>query len=242
MKTNQDNFPDREIHEEVRTDNINGQPNGHVTTTRTSSSIPSTADQSAKETARHNGYVQGAISENIRQGNVREDVQDLRDNENAGRGLLVGLVIASVAGLVLASVYFLNRQDPSPVIVPTPRVDRPAATSPTKTIERERTIIERTEKAVPVPQSSGSVRVITQPSSTPNVNITVPNSQGQNGTLQVVPLSPSDNINTPVPNSEREPLLPAPTPLPQSPPTVQISPGAPNPTTTTPTRANPARP
>jgi hypothetical protein len=172
-------------------------------------------------------------------------VQEVRDNENAGRGLLLGILLASLVGLVLGTLYYLNRGDeaplPAPVIV-VPKANQPSATpAPTRTIEREKTIIEKivpvqpspvqkatpapqpspAQKATPAPQPSPAQKAAPAPQANqaPNINITVPNSQQQDAPAQQAapsPSSPSNNINITVPNPQKEPASTPPTPAPES--------------------------
>jgi len=225
MKPNEENSSSREIHQEVHTD----ATNGHVSTTRTTTSVPSTPGKASKEAAHHQGYVQGEIAENHRQ----VGVQEVRDNENAGRGLLLGILLASLVGLVLGTLYYFNRGEeaptPAPVIV-VPRANQPSATpAPTRTIEREKTIIEKVvpvqpspvQKATPAPQPSPAQQATPAPQANPapNINITVPNSQQQDAPAQPAapaPSSPSNNTNTTVPTPQNEPASTPPTPAPES--------------------------
>ncbi|MDF0551984.1 hypothetical protein [Kamptonema sp. UHCC 0994] len=221
MKPNEENSSSREIHQEVHTDGTNG----HVSTTRTTSTVPSTT------AAHHKGYVEGEIAENHR----KIGAQQVRDNDNAARGLLLGIILASLVGLVLGTVYYLNRRDeapiPAPLIVPVPRANQPSTTpAPTRTIEREKTIIEKivpvpqespVQKATPAPQASPVQKATPAPqaSPAPNINITVPNSQRQDAPTQPAtsaPSSPSNNINITVPSPQKEPASTAPSPAPQS--------------------------
>ena len=217
MKPNEENSSSREVHQEVHTD----ATNGHVSTTRTTTSVPSTTANASKEAAHHQGYVKGEMAENHRQ----LGTQEVRDNENAGRGLLLGILLASLAGLVLGSVYYLNRGEEAPTptsapVIVVPRANQPSATpAPTRIIEKEKTIIQ---KIVPVPVQPSPVQKATpapQPSpaqkatSAPNINITIPNSQQQ---AAPSPSSPSNNTNTTVPNSQRQPASTPPTASPES--------------------------
>ncbi|WP_449420421.1 hypothetical protein [Phormidium nigroviride] len=214
MKPNEENSFSREIHQEVNTDGTNG----HVSTTRTTSTVPSTT------AAHHKGYVEGEVAENHR----KREVQKVRDNDNAARGLLLGIILASLVGLVLGTIYYLNRRDeapiPAPLIVPVPRANQPSTPpAPTRTIEREKTIIE---KIVPAPQSSPVQKATPAPQASPtsqqpapNINITVPNSQRQDPPAPQAapaPSSPSNNINITVPSPQREPASTPPSPAPQS--------------------------
>ncbi|MEG4961430.1 MULTISPECIES: hypothetical protein [unclassified Microcoleus] len=227
MKPNEENSSSREIHQEVHTD----ASNGHVSTTRTTTSVPSTTAKASKEAAHHQGYVQGEMAENHRQ----VGVQEVRDNENAGRGLLLGILLASLAGLVLGSVYYFNRGEEAPTptaapVIVVPKANQPSATpAPTRTIEREKTIIEKivpvqpspVQKATPAPQPSPAQKAAPAPqqSPAPNINITIPNSQQQDAPAQQAAPSPSsrsNNTNTTVPNSQNEPATTPPTPAPES--------------------------
>ena len=223
MKPNEENSSSREIHQEVHTD----ATNGHVSTTRTTTSVPSTTGKASKEAAHHQGYVQGEMAENHRQ----LGVQEVRDNENAGRGLLLGILLTSLAGLVLGGVYYFNRGEEAPTptaapVIVVPKANQPSATpAPTRTIEREKTIIQKivpvpvqpspVQKATPAPQPSPAQKATPapQPSPAPNINITIPNSQQQ---AAPSPSSPSNNTNTTVPTPQDEPVSTPPTPAPES--------------------------
>src|SRR6476661_6675270 len=223
MKPNEENSSSREIHQEVHTD----ATNGHVSTTRTTTNVPSTTGKASKEAAHHQGYVQGEMAENHRQ----VGVQEVRDNENAGRGLLLGILLTSLVGLVLGTVYYFNRAQEAPTptsdtVIVVPKANQPSATpAPTRTVEREKTIIQKivpvpvqpspVQKASPAPQPSPAQKAspAPQPSPAPNINITIPNSQQQ---AAPSPSSPSNNTNTTVPNSQREPASTPPTPPPES--------------------------
>lgn len=228
MKPNEENSSSREIHQEVHTD----ATNGHVSTTRTTTSVPSTTAKASQEAAHDQGYVQGEMAENHRAG-----VQEVRDNENAGRGLLLGILLASLAGLVLGSVYYFNRGEEAPAptsapVIVVPKANQPSATpAPTRIIEREKTIIEKSvpvpvqpspvQKATPAPQESPAQNATPTPqaSPAPNTNITAPNSQQQDAPAQQAapsPSSPSNNTNTTVPNSQKEPASTPATPAPES--------------------------
>jgi|GEM_PF-600388 len=229
MKPNEENSSSREIHQEVHTD----ATNGHVSTTRTTTNVPSTTGKASKEAAHHQGYVQGEMAENHRQ----VGVQEVRDNENAGRGLLLGILLTSLVGLVLGTVYYFNRAQEAPTptsdtVIVVPKANQPSATpAPTRTVEREKTIIQKivpvpvqpspVQKATPAPQPSPAQKATPAPQAnpSPNINITIPNSQQQDAPAQQAapsPSSPSNNTNTTVPNSQREPASTPPTPAPES--------------------------
>lgn len=153
----------------------------------------------AKQSAYHDGYLHGSVSQHNR------DVvnQDVRDNDNAARGLLLGILLTSLVGLTAGGLYYLNQRNNQPVPASVPvRVQTTPTTSPspapttrtdTTIIEREvpvsspePTIIERAVPVpVPVPTSSPNQttiiereRAVPVPSnSTPDINITVPSNQ-----------------------------------------------------------------
>ncbi|MGI0487310.1 hypothetical protein ACN4EK_17845 [Pantanalinema rosaneae CENA516] len=139
---------------------------GQVTGTN---EVPSHREAASRQAAYHNGYVQGRDKGYVRGRDYeRQYDRDLeaRDNENAGRGLLLGILLTALVAATAGAVFLLNQRDrtaPStpPIVIP--------RTSPNTTQQqqqpqiRER-IIER-DRLVPVPQS---------PAPNPNVNITVP--------------------------------------------------------------------
>lgn len=165
-------------------------------------SIPPKVDPE-KAISYRDGYVHGRVSEH----RVQEEGLEVRDNNNAARGLLIGIALTSLLGLTLGAIFFLNlnnqRQQEEytapPVVVPsavTPASPSPAAAQPrqeTQVIERTRTI----EKPVlvPVPQVQSPA-----PQKAPQVNITVPPAARQqpaaapapqNNTINVTPAQPS---------------------------------------------------
>lgn len=120
----------------------------------------------------NDGFANGQVAERY-----QEDALASRDNENAGRGLLIGILLASLAALTAGAVWFANQNNDvnpvTPVVVPVPNRAEPSPVPETKT---ETTIIEKTRDVlVPVPQQQTSPAP-QQPSTAPeqNVNITVP--------------------------------------------------------------------
>jgi hypothetical protein len=112
------------------------------------------------------GYVEGRTIEQQRY----EADQQIRDNDNAGRGLLLGILLTGLVALTAGAFYFLNQRDRTPtpvnrtIIVPTTAPSTSPSPSPSPEV-RER-IIER-DRVVPVPQESA-------PAPAPKINITVP--------------------------------------------------------------------
>ncbi|MBW4538968.1 MAG: hypothetical protein KME43_07440 [Myxacorys chilensis ATA2-1-KO14] len=128
------------------------------------------------------GYVEGKALEQQRY----EANQEIRDNDNAGRGLLVGILATGLLAIVGASFYFLTQRDRTPVpavnrtiVVPSAAPSTSPSASPSPEV-RER-IIER-DRVVPVPQQSAPTRVITIPQ---------PSAPAQPAPAQPAPAQPS---------------------------------------------------
>ncbi|MEE3716783.1 hypothetical protein V2H45_08500 [Tumidithrix elongata RA019] len=128
------------------------------------------------EDARRKGYTQGEIDENNRQAGI----QKARDSESAVSGTLIGIILAVVVGMVVGTIYFLNRRDqapvPSPVIVPVTPINQPSPT-PVPTINitippQQQTPPQPTQ----APPNNINITVPPQPTQAPpnNINITVP--------------------------------------------------------------------
>ncbi|PSB20995.1 hypothetical protein C7B65_06240 [Phormidesmis priestleyi ULC007] len=139
------------------------------------------------------GYTQGrAVEQNRYEAN-----QQIRDNDNAGRGLLIGLILAGTAAIVGGGLYLLNQSNQTPVPVNSTIVVPSAAPSPSVSPSpqvRER-IIER-DRVVPVPQA---------PAQAPRVNITIPQPQQSAPAQQAAPAQsspqPTSPANSVQPNS-----------------------------------------
>ncbi|MBD1942149.1 hypothetical protein H6F50_07220, partial [Coleofasciculus sp. FACHB-712] len=125
-----------------------------------------------KVTSYRDGYVHGRVSER----RVNEEGQEIRDNNNAARGLLIGIALTSLLGLTLGALYFLNQRNqqveeytaPAPVVVPVPSPSPSASVAPNSTApdtsssgasqqptqERiiERTTVEKAPTVIQVPQ------------------------------------------------------------------------------------------
>ncbi|MBD2306096.1 hypothetical protein H6G17_11285 [Chroococcidiopsis sp. FACHB-1243] len=154
---NPGNSYNREVRQESYQD-ANG--NTHVNVTKTTES---------NDSYQH-GYVHGRVAER----STQERASTVRDNENAARGLLLGILLTTIAALSTGVIWYLNQSPqaststPQPVLVPVPS-DKPNTESSTVDRSSEKqTIIERI-KEVPVP-------VLQSPASTPqqNENTTTP--------------------------------------------------------------------
>ena len=86
------------------------------------------------------GYVNGQVAKGY-----QEDALVARDNENAGRGLLICILLASLAAITAGAVWFANQNNDvntvTPVVVPVPNRIEP---SPYPKIRTENKIIEKT--------------------------------------------------------------------------------------------------
>lgn len=137
------------------------------------------------------GYVDGRIQDD----RLFVEEQRARDNDNAARGLLIGIILASLVGLGLAW-YFLNRRDEQPV----QQIIVPGQQSPSTTPQQSVTPPSppNVDINVPSPQQSQAPA--------PNVNITVPSTQPS----QANPPAINNNITvpSPAPKSETTPSTP----------------------------------
>jgi hypothetical protein len=107
--------------------------------------------------AYRDGYSQGRVS----QQRIDATNQAIRDNDNAGRGLLLGVLVTALAAFAIGAFFLLNqRQTPVPPIIQ--RITPDASPSPAQSPQVRERIIER-DRIVPVPQNEP-----------PQVNITVP--------------------------------------------------------------------
>ncbi|MBE9001756.1 hypothetical protein IQ274_26990 [Nostoc sp. LEGE 12447] len=155
-----------EIKQESYTD-TNG--NIHTDLTRTTETVK---NSTANPNSYTNGYVQGRNTERSYQ---QADLAE-RDNENASRGLLLGIIVTSVVSLIIGGVWYLNQRNNTavdttvPVVVPVPSNSSPTPQPQTKIIER----IREVPVPVPVPQQQ-----VTPPSAPrqPDINITIPPQQ-----------------------------------------------------------------
>lgn len=192
--SNEQQNHEREVRQEFYS-TANGDTYTHVKQT-TESVNNNTAQQKANSYS--DGYMQGRVSERRHQ----EDVLVQRDNENAGRGLLVGILLTSLIGLTLGAVWFVNQtnkeatQATPPVIIPTqPRDPSPEASS----APQKETIIERTRDVlVPIPQQQApSPAPQSQaPSPAPQQNTnTTSNSAPQQPATETTPAQPQDTQN-----------------------------------------------
>lgn len=128
--------------------------------------------------AYRDGYTQGRVS----QQRLYEADQVARDNDNAGRGLLLGILVTALGALALGAVFLMNYRSQTPTIIQRV-VPNPSPSVQQSPQVRER-VIER-DRVVPVPQTEAPP---------PNINITVPDS-GQQAPA-TAPVAPGTQSNT----------------------------------------------
>lgn len=158
---------------EVRQESYN-DANGHTHVTRTNETVNNVTNPNAYR----DGYVEGRVTEN----HYQEEVLAERDNENAGRGLLLGILLTSLAALTAGVIWYYNQRndDVAPtIVVPNSQ----PAPSPSPEAKRETTIIEKT-RDVPVPvvvpqQQAPAPQAPAPQAPAPDINISVPNSVTQ---------------------------------------------------------------
>ncbi|MBD2498412.1 hypothetical protein [Nostoc sp. FACHB-280] len=155
--------------------------NTHTNVTRTSESVNNNAS------SYRNGYANGReIERNYQQANLAA-----RDNDNASRGLLLGILLTSLAGLIVGAFWYFNQpretvvNETQPVVTPSPNSGL-ASPQPQQT-----TIIERTRE-VPVVVPQQQVPQVNIPAQ-PDINITVPSQQPSNSETQTTPRQDSTN-------------------------------------------------
>jgi hypothetical protein len=196
-------------HEKYRSENrqesytdANGETHTHVRrTTETVNNTPNTNSYGS-------GYVSGRENERrYQQANLAE-----RDNSNTANGLLLGVILTSLATLGVGAFWYFNqRSNPAvdntvPVVVPVPTNASPSPEA-TQSPQQRTTIIERTrEVPVVIPQPQAPA---TSAPAQPNINVTVPPQPPAREKAQ-----PNINVTVPPQPPAREKV---PTPSPQSP-------------------------
>ncbi|NHC36592.1 hypothetical protein [Scytonema millei] len=138
-----------------------------------------------KTTESHDPYQHGYVHGRVAERSSQERASVVRDNENAARGLLLGILLTTIAALSAGVIWYLNQSPqaststPQPVLVPVPS-DKPNTESSTVDRSSEKqTIIEKI-KEVPVP-------VLQPPASTPQQN---------ENTITPVPTQPETEAET----------------------------------------------
>ena len=159
--------------------------------------VTKTTETVSGSNAYKDGFVNGQVAESY-----QEDALVARDNENAGRGLLIGILLASLAAITAGAVWFANQSNDvnpvTPVVVPVPNRAEP---NPSPEIRTETKIIEKNTKVlVPIPQQQASPAP--KPSAVApaqNINITVPPATQPSPAAKQVPATetaPSDTSSS----------------------------------------------
>ncbi|NDJ17332.1 hypothetical protein [Myxacorys almedinensis] len=156
------------------------------------------------------GYVEGKAVEQHRY----EANQQIRDNDNAGRGLLVGILATGLLALVGASFYFLTQRPTPPtrtIVVPSAAPSVSPSPSPSPEV-RER-VIER-DRIVPVPQQSApapNIITIPQPAAPTQSAPAAPQPAAPESSAQPSPSSDSTQ-SAPTTEAPDEPATSSPEP------------------------------
>ncbi|MUL38779.1 hypothetical protein [Gloeocapsopsis dulcis] len=183
MSTNPNDY--KSYNRERQETHTDANGNTHTNVIRTNETL---SGASSNVEAYREGYVQGQVSENY-----QEEVLAVRDNENASRGLLLGILLASLAALTAGGIWLLNqRNEPVPtntnIVVPAPNSEPSPAASPVP--ENRTTIIDRVREVpvpVPVPQQQAPAP------EAPDVNITLPSPAAPVPATQPEPTQPTQS-------------------------------------------------
>ncbi|HEY9645685.1 MAG TPA: hypothetical protein V6C88_04905 [Chroococcidiopsis sp.] len=148
------------------------------------------------EVAYRNGYAQGRHSNR----KVTYTTPIVRDSNDTANGVLLGILLASLIGLITAAFFIVTKQD-QPRVVETPLPQAlPQSTQPNgvqpQPVQRETTVIERTTDRLQevAPAAPPDVRVtvpVTPPSATANPNPS-PAAPGQATTPEANSQPPQD--------------------------------------------------
>ncbi|WP_341530590.1 hypothetical protein WKK05_15705 [Nostoc sp. UHCC 0302] len=174
--TNKNDYPNynREVREESYID-----PNGQIkTNVKQTEETVNNSFVEPKSNSYRNGYV-----------DAQEDLVT-RDNNNSASGLLMGLLFASLLGLVGGVIFFLNQRNDTPTPV-APAIVVPQKSEAQQAPQKQTTIIERTkEVAVPVPQQQVPAPQPSTPVPQQDINISIPNPAPVPLTKQQAPSQP----------------------------------------------------
>ncbi len=190
---------------------------------------PEEVVEPGRATSYRDGYVHGRVSERRQQ----DEVLEVRDNNNAARGLLIGISLASLVGLGLAALFFWNqRPEEAPTQIIVPQAVSPSPSPQPAETQNRTTVIERQVEKVPqviVPQQPASAPT----QSAPKININVPR--------QAAPPAPKTEVKITVPPAAQQ------APAPKQETTINVPPpqsSTPKPETSTSSnpKANPVSP
>lgn len=144
-------------------------------------SIPN-EHESVNSEVKQESYTDPDGNTHTRRTRTTENNLAARDENNATRGLLLGIIVTSLLSVIVGGVWYFNQsnkvevqENTVPVLVPVPTDSSPP---PTPSPEPQTTIIEKTKEVpvfVPVPQQQ--VAPPSAPPRQPDINITVPPQQ-----------------------------------------------------------------
>lgn len=169
---NEHKTSDREVRQSYN--DANGHT--HTNVTRTTETVNNRSNPSSYQ----DGYVHGLSERRYQQERLAE-----RDNDNAARGLLLGIVLTTLAALTAGTLWFLNQRNEAPVpvtplVVPNSQPDPKPSPEANQAPEKQTTIIERTKEVlVPVPQQQEPAPQAPTPAPAPDTNTSVPKSAPQ---------------------------------------------------------------
>lgn len=115
----------------------------------------------AERSYRH-GYAQGRVSEQ----RLQERSLRVRDNDNAARGLLLGVLLTGMVALVVGGVLFITRE-PQPLPVAPAPADVDGGSQETNNTEIRERVIERTREIIPMPPAAPPAVENSQPAPAP---------------------------------------------------------------------------
>ncbi|HEY9613740.1 hypothetical protein [Allocoleopsis sp.] len=138
------------------------------------------------------GYVHGRAAER----SVENEHQDVRAENSAARGLILGFLLTSLVGLVVGAIFYFNQREesPTPVLVPVPSTPQQQ--------NRETKIIEKTTERTQSAPSTNQQPAAGSQQRQPDIKIIVPNSGQQPASSPQNTSSPT----TPTP-TQNQPLI-----------------------------------
>jgi cytoskeletal protein RodZ len=144
------------------------------------------------EVSYQQGYQTGKDSERL----LQQEAYAAREENSAASGLMIGFALVTLAALAGGTIYFLNARNepaqqtaPSTQVAPVPNNSQsPSSNKQTTIIERT---IEKTQKAVPVPQQPTKA----PEAPAPNINIQLPTPQQQRTESETSPSSVQPQTN-----------------------------------------------
>jgi hypothetical protein len=160
-------------------------------------------------------YQDGSVDRRVEEDRLYID-RSARDNENAARGLLVGIIAACLVGLGLVAWYLLNQRDEQPQVQPVIVPQQQSPSSPPQSSQSPPDINITVPNASPVPQSPPDVNTnitVPSPASSPpastaptiNNNIAVPSPETRDLTSPAPSTPTNDSMNAPTPGASASP-------------------------------------